>query len=414
MTTACLNPPGGGRQPSRGAGPHAVTGGSGVAVAANDHRMARRSTRKQDVIPAGCISRIMPCSYSLSGLWIARLTIGARRDAAADGWQRPGTQRFGAGGSPRSRTASQRLAGRRTALPVMQISAQPSACLSGGTVNQYRALRFRPLVGVLVLLLAGCGAGGTVTGAVSNSPSSESTASLSEGTASSPPTEGTGPESSPSRSDGAGGGIAISVAGLPIGDGNQEGDNSGNDECINVQWLGTISHPGVVLAVTNVIVSNPFTVVGVATAGCPQDNPACVDSKFSAADNNAGTICFAGVEYTGPPMTDPNASADGSLELVGELSCPNADSATCQRYRDEVLQAGNSSVSISFYPADTSSAPPTDTSSAPPTDTSSAPPTGTSSTAPTDTSSAPPGGHEFALTPRPDERDRRQPPWYPA
>jgi hypothetical protein len=261
-------------------------------------------------------------------------------------------------------------------------------------VNLLRIVRFSPVLGVLVLLLAGCGAHGTVAGPGSSSPGTESAASLTEG--SSPPTEGTGPDSSQSRSDPAGGGIAISVAGMPIGDGNQEGDNNGNDECISVRWLGTISHPGVALRVTSVVVTNPFAAVDAATAGCPQGNPACVGSTFSAA-NNDGTTCFAGVEYTGPPLTDPDASASGSLALAGELSCPGADPATCQRYLGEMLQSDNSSVSISFYPdtsstspADTSSTSPADTGSTSPADTSSTSPSDTGSTSPSDTGSAPP------------------------
>lgn len=235
----------------------------------------------------------------------------------------------------------------------------------------HRILHGSTLAGVLVLLLAGCGGHAAVIGTKSGSPST--------GLTGSPLTEGTGPESPQSPTSGE---VSISVAGLPIGDGHQEGDNNGNDECISVQWLGTIPHPGVVLTVTNVVVSGPFMTVTVATAGCPQSegNSACIGSQFSAANDNAGTICFAGVEYTGPPITDPDNPAIGFLGLVGELNCPNVDSATCQRYRSKMLEAGSSSVQIRFY------APPTGPSSAPPTG-SSTPPPDTGTTPPPDTNS---------------------------
>lgn len=221
-----------------------------------------------------------------------------------------------------------------------------------------RILRSSALGYALVLLLVGCGAGTTTSATTSPSSTAGFTASSTagstaspqpEGAGTSPQTEGTGSE--PPQSSGNGG-VSVSLAGLPIGDGSQVGDNQGNNECISVAWLGTINHPGVVLTVTDVGVTGQppaqFTTVDVGAAGCPQDKPPCVGSKFTMAENNAGKVCYAGVQYTGPPLSDTSPSANGALTVNGDLSCQNVDSATCQRYRDEVLAEGNSSVDISF------------------------------------------------------------------
>jgi hypothetical protein len=167
-----------------------------------------------------------------------------------------------------------------------------------------------------------------------------------EGAGTSPQTEGTGPESPQSPGNG---GVSVPLAGLPIGDGGQVGDNQGNNECVGVAWLGQISSPGVVLTVTGVSVTGQppaqFTTVDPAAAGCPQDHPSCVGSKLTMADND-GKECYAGVQYTGPSLSDTSPSADGTLQLDGSLSCQNVDSATCEKY----LQAGQGapSVGISF------------------------------------------------------------------
>jgi hypothetical protein len=234
-----------------------------------------------------------------------------------------------------------------------------------------------------VLLLVGCGTNPTTGTTTSNSSAAGLTASpqtngagttpqtngagtspQTEGAGTTPQTEGTGPESPQSAGNG---GVSVPLAGLPIGDGMQVGDNLGNNECVGVAWLGDISHPGVVLTITSVGVTGQppaqFTTVDPATAGCPQDNPACVGSKFTMADNNAGRECYAGVHYTGPPLPDTSTSADGTLQLNGNLSCQNVDWATCKEY----LQAdgGTPSVNISFFATSTTDggSPPSDSSS---------------------------------------------------
>src|ERR1700722_8619569 len=104
-----------------------------------------------------------------------------------------------------------------------------------------------------VLLLVGCGANPTTSTTTSNSSTAGLTASpqtngagtspQTEGAGTSPQAEATGPESPQPAGNG---GVSVSLAGLPIGDGGQVGDNQGNNECVGVAWLGKISHPGVV------------------------------------------------------------------------------------------------------------------------------------------------------------------------
>jgi hypothetical protein len=250
--------------------------------------------------------------------------------------------------------------------------------------NRHRILRSGLLAGGLVLLLASCGTHSPVSGAHANKPNPVTDAST--------PTVGTGPGPGQSANNGGGGGaVSISFPGLPIGGGNAQTTN-GNDECIILQWLGDISHPGVAVKVTSVIVTGPFEVVSMAAAGCTE-SPACTQSQFSSADNGGDTDCFAGVEYTGPTITDPDSPAQGSLALVGELSCPGVSPATCQQYRLQVQEPGNSSVQIRFYGAPSGGTGSASTGSSPSTDTGS-PGTGSSSPAspgPADTSPSSPG-----------------------
>jgi hypothetical protein len=224
-----------------------------------------------------------------------------------------------------------------------------------------------------VLLLVGCGTNPTAGTTSSNSSAAGLTASpqsngagttpqtngagtspQTEGAGTTPQTEGTGPESPQSAGSG---GVSVPLAGLPIG-GGQVGDNQGNNECVDIAWLGQITHAGVVLTVTGVGFTGQFTTVDPAAAGCPQDHPSCVGSKFTMADNAGTTGCYAGVQYTGS-----SPSADGTLQLDGSLSCQNVDSATCEKY----LQAGQGapSVDISFTATSTTDggSPPSDSSS---------------------------------------------------
>jgi hypothetical protein len=223
----------------------------------------------------------------------------------------------------------------------------------------------------LVLLLVGCGGNPTTSTTTSNSSTTGRTASpqtngagtgpQTEGAGTGPQTEGTGPESPQSAGNG---GVSVPLAGLPIGDVGQVGDNQGNNECVGVAWLSHITHSGVVATVTDVGVTGQFTKVDPATAGCPQDNPPCVGSKFTMADNDSGKQCYVGVQYIGPPLPDTSTSADGTLQLVGSLSCQNADKATCEKYL-QPADGGTTSIPIQFFATSTSdgSTTPTDTSS---------------------------------------------------
>jgi hypothetical protein len=209
-----------------------------------------------------------------------------------------------------------------------------------------RIFRPRPFAGVLVLLLAGCGTHATAGGTSSNPSSTASITGSQNDDTSSPPIEGTGPESPQSPANGGGGGVAVSVPSLPIGNDNQYGDDSGNDECIAVRWLGTVSQPGVTVTITGiVVVGGQFTMISPAAAGCP--SAVCVGFKFSSANTAAGTDCYVGVQYTGSPLTNFDPPAKGSLGFAGELSCPNVDLTTCQRYSAGIT--GNPSVPITYY-----------------------------------------------------------------
>jgi hypothetical protein len=210
----------------------------------------------------------------------------------------------------------------------------------------FRILWSSVFAGAAALLLVACGPNQTTSTTTANSSNAGLTAGpQTEISGTSPPAESTGPESPQPAGNG---GVSVPLAGLPIGDGSQVGANQGNNECVGVAWLGQISHSGIVLTITGVDVSQPpgqFTSVDPAAAGCPNDQPPCVGAKFTMADNT-GRECYAGVQYTGPPLPDTSTSADGALQLDGSLSCQNVDPATCEKY----LQAGQGapSVPISF------------------------------------------------------------------
>jgi len=225
----------------------------------------------------------------------------------------------------------------------------------------------------LVLLLVGCGGNPTTSTTTSNSSTSGLIASpqangagagpQTEGAGTSPQTEGTGPEAPQSAGNG---GVSVSLASLPIGEFGQVGDTQGNNECVGAAWLSHITHAGVVVTVTDVVPKpdDLFTKLDPATAGCPQDRPPCVGSKFTMADNDAGKVCYSGIQYKGPTLTDPNTPADGTLQLAGSISCQNVDRATCKGYL-QAAGGGTTTIPIQFSATSTSDngTAPTDTSS---------------------------------------------------
>ena len=211
-------------------------------------------------------------------------------------------------------------------------------------MNLLRILRFSPLVGGLVLLLASCGAHAPVTGTSFNPPSTGSiTGPPTEGTGSpptegtggtgSPPTEGTGLESPQSPTSG----VSVSVAGLPTGDGNQAGVGSGNYECIEIQWLGATIPSGVTVTITSVVVvQGDFTTVSAAAAGCTGAGCAEVSSSTlpTPAKYHRNRSCRCPIHRIPPSI--PTPPVYGYVRFDGELSCPNTDSATCQQYSSEM------------------------------------------------------------------------------
>ena len=235
--------------------------------------------------------------------------------------------------------------GRLTSRSLRRTTPSPRT-LSGVTVSLPRILRFSLLAGLLVLLLASCGGQAGVAGTASSSPSTGFTVT--------PSIESTGQESSQSPSNGGGGGVSISLPGLPIGNAGPEAENNnGSAECVSVPWAGKMP-AGVTLTVTSVMIAQgPFTVIDVTTAGCSaaiEVRPGCVGFQLNAADNGGGQPCFAGVEWAG--SGPPQDTGDGYLRLGGELSCANADLAACQKIGKAIMNSApaplGTSVSFDF------------------------------------------------------------------
>jgi hypothetical protein len=221
----------------------------------------------------------------------------------------------------------------------------PSA-FSGVTLILPRTVRFSPLAGLLVLLLSSCGGHATVTGTHSISTAKSSSPHVGFNT--STPIVGTGPTSQPASGGGGGGGVSITLPGLPIGNTSPEAANAnGYAECVSAGWLGQMPS-GITLKVTSVVAAPPFMVVDLNTAGCSAAGevfPACTSLYLSAADNENGPGCFVGVEWTGSGQPQ---NTTGYLEFGGELSCANADSATCQQIGNDILHNAGQSPMVSF------------------------------------------------------------------
>jgi len=228
-----------------------------------------------------------------------------------------------------------------------------------------RRIRFCLLIGLSFLLLAGCG--GNTTSTTSISKSGNETGSPGAESGASPSVEGTGPQSAPPTASGGGGGIAVSLAGLPIGKNAQYGRN---DHCIEIIWKGSPPADGHVVTVSLVkVLSGPFKAYDGVPADCPH-GPACLGYRVTAANIGDGR-CYADLEYTGSSV-DPAANPDGldingSLELLGGLSCPGASRAGCDRELDSLHNSGVSEINFTDTimpsgPASTGS-PPGDTGS---------------------------------------------------
>jgi hypothetical protein len=241
-------------------------------------------------------------------------------------------------------------------------------------------LRFSLLICLSFVLLAGCGGNGTSTGGAGNTSSTSDTsgspAPEDSGFDASPSVEGTGPES---PHPAGGGGIALPAAGLPIGKNAQYGQN---DHCIEIVWKGAPPVRGDVVTVTKVaVLSGPFSEHDTVPADCPS-GPACAGYTVTATTNIGNVRCYADLEYSGPAVTSPDGTEiDGSLELVGTLSCPGTDAAAC---RDDLAALqGSGTTTITF--TDTIIPPEPAGGSSPPDDQGS--PADTDSPAPADSGS---------------------------
>jgi hypothetical protein len=192
------------------------------------------------------------------------------------------------------------------------------------------------------MLLAGCGGNSTSTANAGNtSNTSDSPGPGDSGFGASPSVEGTGPES---PHPAGGGGIALPVAGLPIGNNGQSGQNG---HCIEIIWKGAPPVRGDVVTVINVeVVSGPFQRHDTLAADC-SSGPACAGYTVTAATNIGNVRCLADIEYNGPPATDPDGTdVEGSLQLVGKLSCPGTDEATC--HDDIATLQGSGTITTAF------------------------------------------------------------------
>lgn len=199
----------------------------------------------------------------------------------------------------------------------------------------------------LALLLAGCVVHPTAPSSASDSASS----SAASETSTSPPTEPTtGTESPQSPTSGA---VAISMAPAPTGKNGNSGDN---DQCIQVSWLGNSIPRGDIVTVTGVKVNPPFTFDTVVTAQC-EGGRSCFNYQFSAANDN-GEFCNVGVGYEYGSIDLNGSDAQGTMQLIGSLSCPpDINSAACQRDKADMLRPGIGTIGFEVFTIDKTSTP---------------------------------------------------------
>jgi hypothetical protein len=193
---------------------------------------------------------------------------------------------------------------------------------------------------VLAVLLAGCGPHSTADAPPLSSPA---TSPVTE-----PSTEGTGPESPQTPGHR---GVSVQTASLPVGG---VGSSSDSTVCVDVSWLEKLPDT-ITVTVTSATPDPdpPFMTIDMAAAGCTADDgPPCAKHTFTAADNDGGMSCAVGIGE------QPGGTVDqGTVALVGQLGCPDPDSAICQQTKSS-LDAQSASASFELVPPDTSS--PTD------------------------------------------------------
>lgn len=194
-------------------------------------------------------------------------------------------------------------------------------------------------------VLAGCGGapahspGATARPAASTTldtgTSASATASPSgpgEETATTPPPETSGAESTASRQPSQ---PSVEVASLPIGGGTDD-DDPAVDQCIDVSYLGSEPIPaGVRIAVTGVSFDPPSFRLG--GGGCSGRGTPCTANGFAFTETNENSDdgrCVVEIHATGPTPAD-----GGNLVLKGQLLCPAGQEAPCQRFANAVRAA---------------------------------------------------------------------------
>lgn len=199
----------------------------------------------------------------------------------------------------------------------------------------------------LALLLAGCV---VHPGAPASSSDPASRSAASE-TSTSPPTEPTTGLESPQSP--TGGAVAISMAPAPTG---KQGNSGDNDQCIRVSWLGNPIPHGDIVTVTWVKVDSPFTYDAAVTAQC-DGGPTCFNYRFSAANDN-GQFCNVGLGYKYGSIDLDGNDANGTMQLIGSLSCPpDISSAGCQRDKAAMLRPGIGTIGFEVFTIDKTSTP---------------------------------------------------------
>jgi hypothetical protein len=265
-----------------------------------------------------------------------------------------------------------------------------------------RIARFSVLVGASILVIAGCGSGGSTSGSAGPghgaSPLAQGTVSQSppsggSGTAAggggpaappaeggsgrSPAAEGTGPESPLPRSNG---GNSLTVAPMPVG-GNAD-QTGATDVCANFVWLGTL--PGTArLSGLDPQISGPFKLADVASACGSDAQQPCQGLTLTAATNSA-TPCSVGLEWQSGQSGKSGGTVAVSVTLAGTLTCPGSSAAVCQHLMnqldsDPAAPAQGRTATTNFNPP----TPQTSDGGSPPSGgTGSVPPDGTSSAVP--------------------------------
>jgi hypothetical protein len=244
-------------------------------------------------------------------------------------------------------------------------------------VRLFRVICSGSLVGASFLLCVACGSSSQSSDQGSPSPPSNA----------SPATEGTGLESPQSRITDTN---SISLPSLPSGNTGPISTNSDKLGCFHLNFLADKPIPlGMVVTVTRLSLTGPFSLADVAAAGCPQGtaNPVCVGWQLRA---NSGGECIFAVLWDGTGENQDSGDVKGSVSFNGTLSCPTATRVACLRYANILLNSAREHGPAPFFFEPTtnsgSTSPPATGSTSPPATGSTSPPA-TGSTSPPATGS---------------------------